>query len=69
LSGTSGVIAYELGDDSITLKFVDGSTYLYNQHKPGSQHVKSMRALAVAGRGLATYINVHVRGEYAARLA
>jgi hypothetical protein len=65
---TSGVDSFEIGDRSITVRFVDGGTYLYDQTRPGKQHVAQMIALARAGAGLATYINQQVRGNYARRL-
>jgi hypothetical protein len=67
-SGTSGVQSYEIGDRSITVRFAEGGTYLYDQRKPGKQHVAQMIALARAGAGLATYINQQVRGNYARKL-
>jgi len=67
-SGTSGVAAFEIGDRSIKVRFVEGGTYLYDQTKPGKVHVAQMISLARAGAGLATYINQQVRGNYARKL-
>jgi hypothetical protein len=66
-SGESGVIAYEVGADSITVRFKDG-TYLYNSDRPGRMHVEQMKRLAMAGRGLATYISKFVRDNYARKI-
>jgi hypothetical protein len=65
---TSGVESFEIGDRSITVRFVAGGTYLYDQSKPGRMHVAQMISLARAGAGLATYINQQVRGNYARKL-
>jgi hypothetical protein len=67
LSGHSGVVAYELGEDTITVKFAgdDSPCYLYDAHKPGLQAVWEMQRLAKAGKGLSTYISRHVRDNYA----
>jgi hypothetical protein len=64
----SGVAGFEIGDRSITVHFTEGGTYLYDQTKPGRQHVAQMIALARAGAGLATYIHQQVRGNYARKL-
>jgi hypothetical protein len=68
-TGASGVEAFEIGDRSITVRFAEGGTYIYDQSKPGRMHVAQMISLARAGAGLATYINQQVRGNYARTLA
>jgi hypothetical protein len=65
LSGDSGVQSYECGPDSIKVRFRDGPTYVYDDVRPGSQHVGRMKELARAGRGLSTYISQHIRTDYA----
>ena len=60
----TGVVAYYIDDDSITVQFQDGSFYLYDEDKPGRYHIKKMKALAEAGTGLSTYISQHVRENY-----
>jgi hypothetical protein len=62
------VVAYDEGDYGIILQFVDGSTYLYTQASAGLERINMMKALAKAGRGLTTYVNKHVSGNYAKRL-
>jgi hypothetical protein len=66
--GETGVAAYETGPRSITIRFTDGKIYRYTHAKTGSHHVAAMKRLAAEGKGLATYINQNVRGDYAARL-
>ena len=65
LAGNSGVVAYEIDDDAITIEFADGGVYLYNSTAPGPEDVEQMQELAEQGRGLATYINRFVRDNYA----
>jgi len=67
LSGTSGVTHYEIGPDFIRVRFEDGGLYVYDHRSPGRHHVDAMKSLAVAGRGLSTYISAHVRTAYARR--
>ncbi|WP_448699136.1 hypothetical protein ACFGVR_19465 [Mucilaginibacter sp. AW1-3] len=64
----SGVTAYQLGDDFITIQFQDGSTYLYNYQSTGKAHIEQMKVLALSGEGLTTFINQHVREHYAKKL-
>ena len=68
VSGDSGVSAYETGPQSIIVRFKDGGTYLYDTVNPGPRFVSAMKKRAAEGKGLATYINQHVRERYAARL-
>jgi len=70
---SAGVLNYELIDDgsqtgAIVLEFADQKRYLYNADRPGPEHVAAMRRLALSGDGLTTYVNQHVRENYAARL-
>lgn len=67
-SGRSGIVAYELGDSWIKIRFRDGDTYLYDANQPGAAHVRAMARLARAGAGLNTYISRHVRDRFAGKL-
>ena len=64
----TGVAAYESGPGWITIRFRRGGTYRYDGRHPGAEHVLEMQRLADAGDGLNTYINQHVRDDYAQRL-
>ncbi len=46
LGGHSSVQAFELGQDSITVEFNDGATYLYNDASTGTTHIDQMKRLA-----------------------
>lgn len=67
-SGSSGVRAFSVSDDSITVEFEDGGTYRYTTDSAGEGHIAQMQRLALAGRGLCTYISRNVRHRYAAKL-
>ncbi|GGY88683.1 hypothetical protein ACFFTM_14910 [Pseudoduganella plicata] len=67
LEGHSGVLAYDIRADAIAVKFAGGDVYEYTYGRPGRAHVEEMKRLALAGRGLSTYISRHVREDYAAR--
>jgi hypothetical protein len=65
LSGDSGVIAYELLDDGVEVQFRDGTIYLYTVKSAGHKNIETMKQLALAGRGLSTFISTTVRDRYA----
>jgi hypothetical protein len=68
-AGDSGISNYEITGSAIILEFVDAKyRYVYDDIKPGPEHVKAMKALAKQGRGLATYINQHVGSSYARKV-
>ena len=68
LSGNSGVAAFEVGDDSITVEFRTGDRYLYTDASAGRENIRRMHQLARRGAGLASFINRCVRERYARRL-
>ena len=62
LGGDSG----EAGSDDIKVRFNDQpQVYVYDHSAPGRAAVGHMKQLALAGRGLSTYISQHVRNNYA----
>ena len=68
LAGNSGVYGYETSSDSITVEFKTGSIYLYTIISAGAANILQMQRLAVAGKGLGTFINTTVRDRYAKRI-
>lgn len=64
-SGESGVVAYELDTGSITVEFAGGERYLYTERSAGAANIARMQRLALAGRGLSTFISQVVRDGYA----
>jgi hypothetical protein len=67
-SGESGVVAYDIGDRSITIQFSGGDRYLYTVESAGAANIAEMQRLARAGRGLATFISQVIRQRYAHKL-
>ena len=60
LSGDSGVRAYDPGPDFIDVQFLDREKpYRYRSERVGRENVEQMKELAVAGRGLSTFISQH----------
>lgn len=66
--GDSGVMSFEIGDDSITVQFRDSSLYLYNSIRPGQVMVDHMKILARSGQGLNSYISRTVRKNFYQKL-
>lgn len=52
----SSILAYEIGDDSITIEFVSGAVRNYTYENVGIDHVEAMKKCAVKGKGLGSYI-------------
>lgn len=67
LNGTSNVASYEISADSIQVDFKSGTYrhYLYDQIHPGKQVVDAMKALAIQGHGLNSYISTTVKKNFA----
>jgi hypothetical protein len=64
----AGVVAYEIHDDAIDIKFANGDVYRYDTTTPGPVDVEMMKRFARAGRSLTTYISKYVRDRYAKKL-
>ncbi len=64
ITGSSGVRAYEIGSDYITMEFSDGAVYRYTYASAGQQNVEHMKGLAEAGQGLGTFLNTTVAKLY-----
>ena len=68
LGGGSNVEKFEIGPDSITIEFIDGSVLKYDSKKPGASHVAQMKLLALQGKGLYAYIQRFVKKNHAAKV-
>jgi len=69
LSGTSGVVAFQIGDHHIDIEFAGRKRYRYDYTKPGEKEVETMKTLAKSGKGLATFISQNVGERFAAKLS
>jgi len=67
LSGNSSVVAYEIEEDSITVKFSDSMQYKYSNASAGSQNITQMKNLAILGRGLNSFIMKNVKKNYSSK--
>lgn len=56
----SGVEAYKIGEDFISIKFREKSfLYKYSYESAGKMVIEDMKSLATAQQGLSTYISQH----------
>ena len=68
LGRDSNVAAYEIGNGSITVEFMDRSQYLYTDQSAGASSIAEMHRLARAGRGLNSNIGRVVKKGYARKI-
>ena len=64
LAGNSGILAYAYGEDFIKVQFDDGTIYRYTHAGAGHHHIEQMKMLALAGKGLSTFISQHAQTAY-----
>ena len=60
-NGTSGIVAYEIGEDWIDIQFKNGGIYRYEEANIGRLNFVNMQAAAIIGNGLNAFINNFVR--------
>lgn len=65
INNDSGVKAYKIGEDYITVWF-NGTVqpYTYSYRKAGKNHVERMKGLVRSGDGLNSYIMYYVKKLY-----
>ena len=65
--GHSGVTAYEVQEDGISVEFNHDTVYLYTYASAGKHIINKMKKLAEAGKGLSTYISRTVKDKFEKR--
>lgn len=68
LNGDSGVSSYEIGLNYIIVGFTKGGVYEYTYTSAGMTNIETMKTLAIAGRGLCSFIRRHVKKGYSRKL-
>jgi hypothetical protein len=63
-SGRSGIIAFEVGEDYLDVRFTSGDVYHYTSRRPGERDLAHMKELALRGEGLSTFISRHIGVRY-----
>ena len=68
LSGKSGVATFELAKDSVTVGFKTNAVYIYTNQSAGSESIRQMKTLALAGKGLSTFIDANLKEKFARKI-
>lgn len=68
LSGKSTVKAYKIVKDSVTIDFTSNEKYIYSNQSAGRLNVKKMKDLAIAGKGLGTFIDTNLKEGFARKI-
>jgi hypothetical protein len=64
LSGDSKVAKYEIEKDAMRIRFTDCSVYIYTNQSAGPENIKQMKTLAIAGKGLGTFISANLKDRF-----
>lgn len=64
IAGGSGVKAYEIGPDYITIEFSDRAVYRYTYASAGQENVEHMKGLATSGQGLDEFLSTTLSKMY-----
>ena len=68
VNGKSDVARYAIAKDSITVRFTCHSVYRYSNQSAGPENVGKMKSLALAGKGLGTFIDANVKELYSRKV-
>lgn len=68
VSGKSTVTMFELAKDVVTIRFTSQEVYRYSNQSAGSENISKMKLLALAGKGLGTFIENNVKEKFARKV-
>lgn len=68
LSGNSTVASYKIVKDAVTIGFTSHGKYIYSNQSAGRLNINQMKALAIAGKGLGTFIEANLKEGYARKI-
>ena len=68
LSRDSVVVRYEIAKDSMTIRFADCSVYRYSNQSAGPENISQMKTLALAGKGLGTFIKANLKERFSRKI-
>lgn len=64
LSGDSKVARFSVVKDGVTVQFKDASVYRYTNQSADPANIRKMKQLAVAGKGLGTFIESSLKDRF-----
>lgn len=62
--GKSSVLQYELEKDAVNIRFNDNTAYRYTNQSSGRENIAKMKTLALAGKGLGTFVEANLKDKY-----
>jgi len=68
VSGKSTVTMFELAKDVVTIRFASQEVYRFSNQSAGSENISKMKILALAGKGLGTFIENNVKEKFARKV-
>ncbi|MFA6316255.1 MAG: hypothetical protein WC943_02465 [Elusimicrobiota bacterium] len=68
VSGNSTVTGYEIVKDAVTVRFATCAVYKYNVQSAGPENIRQMRELALAGKGLGTFIEANLKERFSRKV-
>jgi hypothetical protein len=68
LSKVSKVAAYELKKDAVTIRFTNHTVYRYTNQSADPKNIREMKTLAIAGKGLGTFIEANLKERYSRKV-
>ena len=68
LGGDSKVSRYQILKDGMTIRFADSSVYMYTNQSADPATIGKMKTLALAGKGLGTFINANVKDRFSRKV-
>jgi hypothetical protein len=64
VSGKSIVARYEIAKDGMTIRFTDHSVLRYTNQSAEPANISKMKTLALAGKGLGTFIEANLKERH-----
>ena len=68
LSGDSKVVRYEIAKDAVTIRFANSSVYRYTNQSADPANISKMKSLAIAGKGLGTFIDANLKDRFSRKI-
>jgi hypothetical protein len=64
VGGKSTVVRFELEKDAVNLRFTNASAYRYTNQSAGPENISKMKTLALAGKGLGTFVEANLKDRF-----
>ncbi len=68
LGGKSAVAFYNIEKDAVTIRFANHSVFEYNNQSAAPANISKMKTLAIAGKGLGTFIETNLKDRFSRKI-